>query len=215
MLLYRRPAQTNYPMTVPGPDQIRQAVGVLRNGGVIAMPSDTLYALCAAASDAAAVRRVFEVKGRQEGRPLPLFVHDLPMAERLGVFDERARRLARAFWPGQLTIVVKKRPEYESEALAGGETVGVRVPDNAIALTVLQDLGDALTGTSANLTGGPDPVSADEVQRQLGERLDMILDAGPAAIGVASTIVDCSGLEPRILRAGAVSEQGIAAALHE
>ena len=179
------------------------------------MPSDTLYALCAAASDAAAVRRVFDVKGRQEGRPLPLFVHDLAMAERIGVFGERARRLAQRFWPGQLTIVVRKRPEYASEALAGGETVGLRVPDNAIALAVLQGVGDALTGTSANLTGGPDPVSADEVLRQLGDCLDMVLDAGPAEIGVASTIVDCTEPEPRILRAGAVSEQAIAGALDE
>ncbi len=92
------------------------------------MPSDTLYALCAAASDAKAVQRVFDVKGREGGRPLPLFVSNLAMAERLGAFDERSRNLAARFWPGQLTLVVNKQPGFESDALAGGSTVGLRSP---------------------------------------------------------------------------------------
>jgi L-threonylcarbamoyladenylate synthase len=161
------------------------------------------------------VRRVFAVKGRQEGRPLPLFVRDVAMAERLGVLDEKARRLAARFWPGQLTIVVAKREDYDSEALAGGTTIGLRVPDNGIALAVIEGVDDALTGTSANLTGGPDPVSAEEVHRQIGDGLDMVLDAGPAVVGVASTIVDCTGPEPRILRQGAISEQAVLEALKE
>ena len=179
------------------------------------MPSDTLYALTAAASDAAAVRRVFDIKGREGGRPLPLFVRDLEMAERFGVFDGRTRQLASKFWPGQLTLVVTKQPAFDSDALAGGETVGLRVPDNAIALAVIAGVGGPVTGTSANLSGGPDPVSAGEVRRQIGDSLDLILDAGPAPIGVASTIVDCTGEEPRILRAGAISADAIAAALSE
>lgn len=179
------------------------------------MPSDTLYALCAVASDANAVRRVFDVKGREGGRPLPLFVSNLAMAERVGVFDKRSRRLAARFWPGQLTLVVKKQPGNESEALAGGETVGLRVPDNAIALAVIEGVGEAVTGTSANLSGGADPVSADEVTRQIGDRLDLIIDAGQARIGVASTIVDCTGAAPRILREGVVSKEEIEEALGE
>jgi len=177
------------------------------------MPSDTLYALCAAAGDASAVHRVFEIKGRQEGRPLPLFVSDLAMAERIGVFDDGARLLAARFWPGPLTIVVTRQLEYVSEALAGGDTVGLRVPDSTIARAVIAGVDDAVTGTSANLSGGPDPVSAEEVRRQIGERLDMILDAGAAPIGVASTIVDCTGRDARILRAGAVSEEAVLEAL--
>ncbi len=202
-------------MTVPGPEEIKQAVGVLRNGGVIAMPSDTLYALCAAASDAKAVQRVFDVKGREGGRPLPLFVRDLAMAERLGVLDERARRLAARFWPGQLTIVVNKQPGFESDALAGGTTVGLRVPDNQIALAVIEGVDDALTGTSANLSGGPDPVSAEEVRRQIGDRLDLILDSGPAQHGIGSTIVDCTGEELRVLRQGAIGIDAITKALDD
>src|SRR5690606_12916662 len=137
-----------------------------------------------------AVRRVFDVKGRGGGRPLPLFVSDVEMAERFGLFNNMTRRLAARFWPGQLTLVVNKQPDFQSEALAGGDTVGLRIPDNEIALAVIAGVGDALTGTSANLSGGPDPVSAEEVARQIGDRLDFILDAGPAPIGVASTIID-------------------------
>jgi L-threonylcarbamoyladenylate synthase len=202
-------------MTVPRLEDIKQAVDILRNGGVIAMPSDTLYALCAAASDTKAVQRVFDVKGREGGRPLPLFVHDLAMAERLGVFDDRARRLATKFWPGQLTIVVSKQPAFESEALAGGNTVGLRVPDNEIALAVIHGVDDAVTGTSANLSGGPDPVSSEEVHRQIGDKLDIILDAGPARHGIGSTIVDCTATELRILRQGAVDSEAITKALDD
>jgi L-threonylcarbamoyladenylate synthase len=177
------------------------------------MPSDTLYALCAAARDAAAVRRVFEIKGREGERALPLFVGDLAMAEHIGEFNDEAHTLAKRFWPGQLTIVVKKLPDYASEALASDGTVALRVPDHEVALAVVRGLGEAVTATSANLSGGPDPISAEEVRRQIGDRLDVILDAGPAQSGLASTIVDCTSPEPRVLRHGAIGEAAIADAL--
>jgi L-threonylcarbamoyladenylate synthase len=194
-------------------DQVEKAVDVLRDGGVIAMPTDTLYALTAPASDSEAVRRVFAIKRREVTNPLPLFVADLAMAERVGVFDETSRKLAHRFWPGQLTIVVRKQPGFESEALSGGDTVGLRVPDSEIARAVIGGLGQPVTATSANLSGGPDPVSADEVRRQIGEQVDLILDAGPAPLGVASTIVDCSGGSLAILRQGAIAREEIEAAL--
>jgi L-threonylcarbamoyladenylate synthase len=197
-------------------DQVEKAVGVLRDGGgVIAMPTDTLYALTAAADDADAVRRVFATKGREQGRPLPLFVSGIEMAQRVAVLNDSARRLAARFWPGQLTIVVAKRHDYDSEALAGSQTVGLRVPDNEVARAVIEAFDAPVTGTSANLSGGPAPVSADEVRRQLGDSIDLILDAGPCARGVSSTIVDCSGAEPVILRQGAVAAERIAAALRD
>ncbi|HEU0075207.1 MAG TPA: L-threonylcarbamoyladenylate synthase [Dehalococcoidia bacterium] len=203
-------------MTIPAAlDQVGKAVSLLRNGGVISMPTDTLYALTAAADDATAVRRVFEIKGRQQGRPLPLFVSGLESAERIAELNETARRLASQFWPGQLTIVVSKRQTYESEALAGSATVGLRVPDNQIARAVIEALGAPVTGTSANLSGGPDPVTAADVRSQLGDRVDLILDAGPCARGIGSTIVDCSGDEPVILREGAISSERVFAALRD
>ncbi len=202
--------------TVPAAlDQVERAVSVLRNGGVIAMPTDTLYALVVAAGDASAVRRVFEVKGRQEGRPLPLFVSGFEMASRIADVSEVAEKLALRFWPGQLTVVVPKRKDYQSEALAGSRTVGLRVPDNTIARAVVEALDEPVTGTSANLSGGPDPVTADNVSKQLGERVDLILDGGPCAHGIGSTIVDCSGDQPVILREGAVSSEAVFAALRD
>jgi L-threonylcarbamoyladenylate synthase len=195
--------------------RVAEAVAVLKNGGVIAMPTDTLYALTAAADDASAVRRVFAIKGREQGRPLPLFVSGLEMAQRIAVLNAPARKLASRFWPGQLTIVVPKREEYDSEALAGSETAGLRVPDNEVARAVVEALGAPVTGTSANLSGGPDPVSADEVRRQLGDRVDIILDAGPCEYGVASTIVDCTAPEPVILRQGAITADQVRAALED
>jgi L-threonylcarbamoyladenylate synthase len=203
-------------MTVPAAlNQVEKAVGVLRNGGVIAMPTDTLYALTAAADDASAVRRVFEIKGRQQGRPLPLFVSGLQMARRIAEINDMASRLAARFWPGQLTIVVPKRQDYDSEALAGSPTVGLRLPDNAVTNAVVEQLDAPVTGTSANLSGGADPVSAEDVRAQIGDRIDLILDAGPCEHGVGSTIVDCTGEEPVILRHGAIASDRIFAALQD
>jgi L-threonylcarbamoyladenylate synthase len=174
-----------------------------------------LYALAAVATDPAAVARVFEIKGREGAKPLPLFVSGVAMAERAGVLDQRARQLAMRFWPGALTIVVAKQPRFESEALAGGETIALRAPDHEAALGVLRALDQPITGTSANLSGGPDPDTANEVQRQLGDRLDLIVDAGPCRVGVSSTIVDCTGGELKVLRLGAISEDEIRTALSE
>ncbi len=201
-------------MTIPAAlDQVGRAASVLQNGGVIAMPTDTLYALTAAADDASAVRRVFEIKGREAGKPLPLFVSSLEMASRIAELSEEAEKLASRFWPGQLTIVVPKRQKYDSEALAGSLTVGLRMPANEIAQAVLMALDGPVTGTSANLSGGPDPVSAEDVLSQLGDHVDLILDAGPCEHGIGSTIVDCSRDKPVILREGAISSDSVFAAL--
>jgi L-threonylcarbamoyladenylate synthase len=161
------------------------------------------------------VRRVFAIKGREQGRPLPLFVSGVEMAARVAELNDAARRLATKFWPGQLTIVVSKRKDYDSEALAGSQTVGLRVPDNAVARAVVEALDGPVTGTSANLSGGPNPVSAAEVRRHLGQRIDLIIDAGPCDHGVASTIVDCTGEQPVILRQGAIAADRIMAALED
>ncbi len=177
------------------------------------MPTDTLYALAASADDASAVRRVFDIKERQVGKPLPLFVSGSTMASRIAELNESATRLASRFWPGQLTIVMQKRQNYDSEALAGGQTAGLRVPQNEVVLAIVEALDAPLTGTSANLSGGVDPVTADDVRSQLDGRIDLILDGGPCPHGVGSTVVDCSGDEPIILRDGAISSDHVLAAL--
>jgi L-threonylcarbamoyladenylate synthase len=195
------------------PEDIEAAVNVLKNGGVIAMPTDTLYALSAGARNAEAVRRVYAIKVREQGKPLPLFVSGVEMAETLGSLTESARALISRFWPGALTIVLNKQASFDSEALAGGSTVALRQPQNAVALAILEGVGEPLTATSANRSGGADPVSAEEVLRQLEGAIDRVIDTGPCAVGVSSTIVDCSGSEPRILRQGAISQEEIEAAL--
>ncbi len=202
-------------MTAPSALEIAKAISVLREGGVIALPTDTLYALAAAALDAGAVQRVYAIKGREEGKPLPLFVSDVEMAERYASVNPLARRLVQRFWPGALTIVVQKRHDFDSEALAGGDTIALRVPANDIARAVIEGVDGPITGTSANRSGGPNPVLADDVRGQLGDEIDMVLDAGACDVGISSTIVDCTRLEPSILRLGAISEAAILRAVLE
>jgi L-threonylcarbamoyladenylate synthase len=214
MLLYRRRASDSQMKEPVALDDVEAAVGVLRNGGVIAMPTDTLYALTAVASDAAAVGRVYAIKGREGGKALPLFVADPEMAEAAGIFNSSARRLARRFWPGQLTIVVRKRGDFQSDALAGLDTVALRQPNSELAKSIIEGVGAAVTGTSANRSGGPDPVSPAEVGRQLGDEIDLLVEGGDCPVGVSSTIVDCTSEPPRILREGAISESMIDEALH-
>lgn len=192
-----------------------KVVRILRAGGVVALPSDTLYALVAPARDDAAVRRAYAIKGREDGKPMPVFVSGLEMAQRIARVDHRARLLAARFWPGALTLVLPKAPDFRSEALAGGNSVALRVPDNDLLLRVLEKLDQPLTGTSANRSGGPDPVSAEEVRRQLDDEIDFLLDAGPCKVGVSSTIVDCTAGEPRILRQGAIAAEDVMQALQE
>jgi L-threonylcarbamoyladenylate synthase len=192
---------------------LTEAIDMLRGGGVVSLPSDTLYALVACAEDAAAVDRVFAIKGRENTKALPLFVADAAMAERCGVLNDLARRLVASFWPGALTVVVQKQPCFESAALSGGDTVALRVPDHDLLRRVISQLDAPLTATSANLSGGADPVTADEVKRQLGSAVDYVLDAGPCAVGVSSTVVDCCGAVPVVLRQGAVSREAIDRAL--
>jgi L-threonylcarbamoyladenylate synthase len=172
-----------------------------------------LYALVAPAKDAQAVDRVFAIKGRDNTKALPLFVADAAMAERCAVLNDLARRLIGAFWPGALTVVLPKQPGFESAALGGGDTVALRVPDHELLRRGIAELDAPLTATRANRSGGPDPVTADEVRRQLGGYVDYVLDAGPCAVGVSSTIVDCCGAVPVILRQGAISKEAIDRAL--
>jgi L-threonylcarbamoyladenylate synthase len=192
---------------------LTEALIALRNGGVVSLPSDTLYALVARAGDPAAVDRVFAIKGRDNTKALPLFVADAAMAERCAVLNDLARRLVASFWPGALTVVLPKQPGFDSAALSGGDTVALRVPDHDLLRRAIAELDAPLTATSANRSGGPDPATADEVKRQLGSDVDYVLDAGPCAVGVSSTIVDCCGAVPVILRQGAISKEAIDRAL--
>jgi L-threonylcarbamoyladenylate synthase len=193
-------------------DAYLQAIDILRRGGVVALPTDTVYGLVAVAADAAAVDRIYEIKQRDPAQPMPLFVSSVEQASLIAELSPAARALAGAFWPGALTVVARKRPRYGSRALAGQDTIGLRVPDDPALREMAAQLGP-LTGTSANIAGREDCTTAAAVGAQLGGTVDMIVDAPVRAIGIPSTIVDCSGDTLAVLRAGGIERERIEEAL--
>jgi L-threonylcarbamoyladenylate synthase len=184
---------------------VERAVEVLRNGGVVAYATDTLYGLAVDPRSPAAVARLFLVKGRQPGHAIPLIAADLAQAEEVATFDDLARRLAGAFWPGPLSLVLDARPGLDEAVLAEDHSVAIRVPGAVVARGLAAGFGGCITATSANLSGHPAPATPDEVSRDLADRIDLLLDTGPAAGGAPSTIVDTRGGSLRLARAGAVA----------
>ncbi len=194
-------------------EQYRRAVEALRTGGIVALPTDTVYGLCAVAADASAVRRLYDVKARPADQPLPLFVASVEQAELVVEMNDAAQRLARVFWPGALTIVLPRKPAYETLAAAGGATLGVRVPDDVAIREIAAQLGP-ITATSANRSGAPETRSAAEVEAQLDGAADVVVDAPVAADARPSTVVDCGDpARVRIVREGAIGRAAIARAL--
>jgi L-threonylcarbamoyladenylate synthase len=188
-------------------DLIEQAVEILRRGGLVAYPTDTVYGLAARPSDDEAVERLFTVKRRRPDQSTPLLVASpADLARVVEDVPEVARALIGAFWPGGLTIVLRKAASFHSRAVVG-ETVGLRVPDHAVPRELVSLLGEPVTGTSANVAGGPEPLTADDVRAQLGDGVDLIIDGGRCPGGTPSTVVDCTTEPPRIVRAGAVSRE--------
>ncbi len=193
--------------------EYRQALDVLQSGGIVALPTDTVYGLIAVAADRAAVERVYETKARDPVQPLTLFVASIEQSRLIADVTPAAERLAERFWPGALTIVMRKKPAYDTRAAAGGSSIGIRAPDDPIIRELAAQLGP-LTGTSANIAGREECHTAYEVRAQLGEAVDLIIDAPLAASGTPSTIVDCTNTaNVRILRAGGITRAALAEAL--
>jgi L-threonylcarbamoyladenylate synthase len=193
-----------------------EAVGVLRAGGLVAMPTDTVYGVGVAMSAEDGLKRLFAAKDRPFDRAIVLLVADLEQAGSVGVLSPAARALASRFWPGGLTLVLAQVPGagLPTDLTAGLSTIGVRVPDHESPRELARALGP-LPVTSANISGQPAPGDAEGVMAQLGALIDLILDGGPTRGGVPSTVVDCSGDLARILRVGAIDEAAIAAVLQE
>ncbi|MEU8033912.1 L-threonylcarbamoyladenylate synthase [Streptomyces sp. NPDC049099] len=193
---------------------IGKAAGVLRAGGLVAFPTETVYGLGANAEDSAAVSRIFQVKGRPPSHPL--IVH-IGGAEHLDDWVEdvsaTARLLAERFWPGPLTLVLRRGPRVPLEATGGLETVAVRVPDHPVALALLSAFGGGVTAPSANRFGSVSPTTAEHVCAELSDAVDFVLDGGPCEVGVESTIVDATGEIPSILRPGGVTREDLEAVL--
>jgi L-threonylcarbamoyladenylate synthase len=195
------------------PAALEEAAAIIRAGGIVAFPTDTLYGIAADPFNAVAVQRVFDAKGRGAERALPLVAADVAQLEiQLGGLPELATRLAARFWPGPLTIVVPAPPALES--LTGGTgSVGVRVPAHPVARALCRAAGGLLTATSANRSGEPSTADPAVVAASIGGVLDAILDGGMSPGGMPSTVVDVITGDARLVRAGAVDWEQIQACL--
>jgi L-threonylcarbamoyladenylate synthase len=183
----------------------RAAATVLGQGGLVAFPTETFYGLGADALAPSAVRRIFDVKGRPEGKPLLVLVDSLAMVESLAIeVPAPARALIAAHWPGPLTLVLRARPHVPAEVTAGSGTVGVRLSAHPVARALVRALGRPVTAPSANPTDAAPPITADAVLDYFRDRIEMVLDGGATAGGEPSTVLDVTIDPPRVLRAGAV-----------
>jgi L-threonylcarbamoyladenylate synthase len=194
-------------------ETITIAARILAEGGLVAFPTDTVYGVGAHAFQPDAVERIYVAKTRPRDKAIPILLaraDDLPLvAERI---TETAWLLAERFWPGGLTLVLPRKANVPDGVSAGGPTAAVRVPDHPVPLALIAALGAPLAATSANLSGRPSPVTAQEVEAELGERIELILDGGRCPGGIPSTVLDLTTDPPTILRAGAISVEDIRSA---
>jgi L-threonylcarbamoyladenylate synthase len=200
-------------MAVDDPGAAARAAEVIGRGGLVILPTDTVYGVGADVWQPEAVAALYAVKRRPPGRAIPVLLADEEDIARVaGSVPEMARRLAAALWPGPLTIVVPKRPDVP-EIVSALPTVGVRIPDHDAARAVIRACGGALAGTSANRSGQPSPLTAREAASALGEGVALVLDGGTCAGGRPSTVVDVSGGELRIVRPGPLDEAALRRAI--
>lgn len=193
---------------------VQQAVAALRGGGLVALPTETVYGLAANALDPAAVAKIYQAKGRPAQNPVIVHVASWELARRCAArWPAAADQLGRSFWPGPLTLVVPRAAAVPDIVTAGGPTVGIRWPSHPFIQAVVRECGFPLAAPSANRSNEVSPTMAEHVARSLGERVDLIVDGGPTAVGIESTVVDVSGYEPRVLRPGMIHEESLAAAL--
>jgi len=201
-------------MVRPSHVEIVEAARVLRDGGLVAFPTETVYGLGADASNDAAVRHLYLVKRRPAELPLIVHLGEPPDIDTWAVdVPASARLLADSFWPGPLTLVLRRKETVSDVVTGGRDTVGLRVPAHPVALALLAELGGGIAAPSANRFGRVSPTAAADVASDLGDDVEVILDGGPCAVGVESTIVDCSGDAPTVLRAGGVSDEQLAGVL--
>lgn len=203
-------------------EAVDAAADVLRAGGLVAFPTETVYGLGADATNAAAVRRIFAVKQRPAWHPLIVHLGGVEMLDEWAVdIPDAARTLADRFWPGSLTMILARSARVPDTVTGGQDTVGLRVPDQQVALAMLAAFGGGVAAPSANRFGRISPTTADDVRAELGDEVDLVLDGGPCAVGVESTIVDLSTWDaakkpastPTILRPGAVTSAMLEEAL--
>jgi L-threonylcarbamoyladenylate synthase len=203
----------DWPADAPEPparvtEAVDRAVAVIRRGGLVAIPTETVYGLAADARDEEAVAGIFRAKGRPASNPLIVHVADAAMARALaGRWPPAAEAIAAAIWPGPVTVVVPRGPRIPDIITAGGATVALRCPDHRLARLLIARAGTPLAAPSANRSEQLSPTTAQHVLASLGNRVDLILDGGPCGRGIESTVIDCTTSPPRILRPGPLSRQ--------
>jgi len=198
--------------------QIEQGIAILKHGGLVAYPTDTVYGLGACARLPQAVERVYKVKERPRNMPLPLLLADISeITELADPVPPIAWLLIHKFLPGSLTIVLPKSKSAPDSITTGGATIALRIPAHPVPVALVEGLGNPIVGTSANLSGRPSPLTADEVYAQLGDKVELIIDGGRCPGGKESTVVDVTGDSPIVLREGAISREEIenCVGLHE
>lgn len=193
-------------------ENVRVASQIVRDGGLVVYPTDTVYGLGCDPFNVNAVKRVFTVKGDRE-KPLPILSCSVADLGKIARLSEVAQRIAAKFWPGPLTIIVPKKPTLPDVVTCGLDSVGVRVPKHDVVVQLIRLSKGLLVGTSANKTGQEPPRTASKAAEQLGEEVDLILDGGRTPLGVSSTVIDLTIRKPRILREGPVSFEDISEVL--
>ena len=212
MLYYRQvrsEIETMFPNLTPGiQEQIENGIVILRDGGLVAFATDTVYGLGACLDNLDAIERIYRVKQRPQNMGLPLLLADTSqISEVAESVPPVAWLLAHRFLPGGLTLVLSKSKSVPDMVTGGGKTVAVRVPAHPVPVALIKGLGKPVIGTSANVSGRPSALTADEVRSQFGDSIDLIIDAGRCKGGIESTIIDVTGDVPRLLRAGTVSRE--------
>lgn len=190
----------------PEKELIKLAVDVLKNDGLVVFPTDTLYGLASNALSRKGIIKVYKAKGRSFRKPLSIAFHSLIQAKKYAKFNKTALKLAKKFLPGPLTIVLQMKYRFPKELTFGSKKLGVRIPDNKIALELIKECGFPITATSANISGNKDPVTAEDAINQIGDKADLILDGGRCKLKKPSTVIEVLDSKIKILREGAINK---------
>jgi L-threonylcarbamoyladenylate synthase len=196
--------------------QLDRAIEIVKAGGIVAFPTDTVYGLGGDAFNSEVAERIYRVKKRPRSLPLPVLLADSTQVSAVVRFTpDIARFLMKRFWPGGLTLVLPKAASLPEIISAGSDKVAIRIPNHVVPLALIHGLGTPIIGTSANISNKPSPVTAEEVEEQLGSQVDLIINMGRCASGLESTVVDVTGKTPVILRQGIIPEDEIKRAYRE
>ncbi|OUO92705.1 L-threonylcarbamoyladenylate synthase [Cloacibacillus sp. An23] len=202
-------------LTLEQLEVVRRGAEIIKSGGLVAFPTETVYGLGANALDAEAVRRIYETKGRPSDNPLILHVSSIEMTEDLVEINWRARMLMERFWPGPLSIVLPAKEIIPPRTRGGLPTAAVRMPDGAVALALIKFSGLPIAAPSANISGRPSPTDAETVRRDVGGKIPLVIDGGETRFGVESTVIDMTGEHAVLLRPGGLAKEALEAELGE